>query len=128
EKSGLSKAWVAERLGISKQALNYLLKHAVKPKFVDELAGLLSLNPEWLEQGIGAPQANRKTVISSKMNKIPLMSKDSSLNQPMSMWDSPCSIEFSNDNIKNFIAYSLDDNSNFPPFIQGSILIFDISK
>lgn len=127
EKNGLSKAWIADRLGISKQALNYLLKHATKPKFVDELAEILNLNPEWVEKGVGTPRARHK-IISSQINKIPLLTKDILLKKTKDSWREQNTVEFSNANTENFIAYPLDDNSNFPPFIQGSILIFDITK
>ena len=45
QKQGISKNWVADKLGITKQALNYLLKHSVKPKYVPILAEILKVNP-----------------------------------------------------------------------------------
>lgn len=128
ENSGLSKAWIAERLGISKQALNYLLKHATKPKFVDELAEILGLNPEWVEKGIGTPWVNKKSKDIYSENQIPLLTKADILNQPTGPWMSKEAIDFSSDHSESFIAYRLDDDSNFPPFIQGSILIFNTEK
>ncbi len=122
---GLSKAWVAEKLNISKQALNYILKHSAKPKYIDELAVLLELNPVWLKTGIGLPQQKPNI---QQVSTIPIIPKD--------MLSHPCSINYtydviefiSNTNINNFFAYRLDDESNFPPFMQNSILIFDSTK
>lgn len=128
ENSGLSKAWIAERLGISKQALNYLLRHAIKPKFVDELAEILDLNPEWVERGIGTPWANKKSKAIYSTKQIPLLTKADLLNKPIGPWKSKNAIDFSSDHIESFIAYILEDDSNFPPFIQGSILIFNTEK
>ncbi len=126
ESRGLSKAWIAEKLGISKQALNYLLKHSTTSKFVDELADLLELNPEWLEKGTGQPVIkNRNT---EKINAIPICSKKMLLYPENNSHDFNGSIDFATNNINHIIAYKLDDNSNFPPFIQGSILIFNTKK
>src|ERR1700735_1444031 len=46
-----SKSWLAEQIGISKQAINYLLKHSSNPKYVNEIAGALEVSPEWLLSG-----------------------------------------------------------------------------
>jgi hypothetical protein len=125
---GVSKVWVADKLGISKQALNYLLKHSVKPKFVDEFSELLSLDPKWLETGAGCPVVStikEKVFIPSA---IPIMTK-LELFQPEKLDMSKRElIDFPCDNEKAFFAYKLDDDSSFPPFIEGSILIFDAAK
>ncbi len=128
ENSGLTKAWVAERLGISKQALNYLLKHATKPKFVDELAEILKLNPKWVEKGTGSPWTNKKNKLTHPIKQIPLLTKEIILNDSTGPWESKDTIEFSSDNLEHFIAYKLESDANFPPFIQGSILIFNTKK
>jgi len=127
ESQGVSKAWVANKLGISKQALNYLLKHGIKPKFVDELAELLKLNAEWLETGAGNPTTHVHSPQESQIKKIPVITK-STLSNNKNTHQSQKSIDFSCNQSENYIAYRLDNNSNFPPFIQGSILIFDTHK
>ncbi|GEM_PF-1756579 len=48
---GCSKAWLANELGVSKQALNHILKHGKKPKFTSEIAILFDVNPHWLQTG-----------------------------------------------------------------------------
>ena len=129
ESKGVSKAWIAEKLGISKQALNYLLRHSTKPKFVDEFAELLDVNPEWLETGAGtASNKNHTTTTSLDINTIPVRTKAELINSTEKFEDHRETIDFARDNAKHVIAYKLDDNSNFPPFIQGSILIFDTKK
>lgn len=127
ENRGLSKAWVADKLGISKQALNYLLKHSVQPKFVDDFAQLLELNPEWLETGVGRPSM-KMNATSESFHTIPVITKTELINHTQDFSTNRETIDFSRDNAKNVVAYKLDDNSNFPPFIQGSILIFDTKK
>jgi transcriptional regulator with XRE-family HTH domain len=48
-----SKAWLANKIGLSKQALNYLLNSSAKPKYVNEISAALEANPEWLRTGKG---------------------------------------------------------------------------
>ena len=127
ETRGLSKAWVAEKLGISKQALNYLLKHSINPKFVDEFAELLKLDPKWLETGEGSPSIRTKETQHPAGTAIPIITKAEFLS-PTSPSESRETIDFARNNIETFTAYKLEDDSNFPPFIEGSILIFDTKK
>ena len=112
ENRGISKAWVAERLGISKQALNYLLKHSIKPKFVDEFAELLGIDPQWIEHGIGSPILKETRPL--KRTKLPVVGYGD--------------IEFSHHPAETYTAYKLHDDANFPPFIEGAILIFNTNK
>lgn len=128
ETSGLSKAWIAEKLGISKQALNYLLKHSVNPKFVDEFAELLKIDPHWLETGEGSPSIRTKEHLQSTAATLPVITKADLLTHTKSFGKNKESIEFSRGNAEAFTAYKLEDDSNFPPFIEGSILIFDTKK
>lgn len=124
EGRGLSKAWIANKLGISKQALNYLLRHSIKPKFIDELAELLQINPHWLETGVGEVSV----VTKKKGNFFPniLIKTKSELLQGEKNIEQPHEfIEFFHSDNEAFTAYKLSDDSNFPPFIEGSILIFD---
>lgn len=127
ETRGLSKAWVAEKLGISKQALNYLLKHSINPKFVDEFAELLKLDPKWLETGEGSPSIRTKDTQQPVATSIPIITKAELLSSANPS-KSKETIDFSRSNIETFTAYKLEDDSNFPPFIEGSILIFDTKK
>lgn len=128
ETSGLSKAWIAEKLGISKQALNYLLKHSVNPKFVDEFAELLKLDPHWLETGEGSPSVRTKENQQSNAPTLPVITKAELLAHTKNSGKHRETIEFSRGNAEAFTAYKLEDDSNFPPFIEGSILIFDTKK
>lgn len=123
---GISKAWVAERLGVSRQALNYLLKHSVKPKFIDEFAELLELDPKWLEDGVGAPLVKSRAVIANK--QLPVATKSALLGQIDPSYNPRGTIDFTHQHIEAFTAYKLEDDSNFPPFIEGSILIFNKEK
>lgn len=127
EVRGFSKAWIANKLGISKQALNYLLKHSLKPKFIDELAELLHINSYWLETGLGEISVGTKNNVNHFSNlliktKSELLHGKKNIDQPDEF------IDFFYNNKEEFIAYRLSDDSNFPPFIEDSILIFDKSK
>jgi len=62
---GCSKAWLAKELGISKQALNYILKRGKKPKFVSELALIFNVKPRWLETGQGKAYIASNTLLES---------------------------------------------------------------
>jgi SOS-response transcriptional repressor LexA len=128
ETSGLSKAWIAEKLGISKQALNYLLKHSINPKFVDEFAELLKLDPKWLETGEGSPSIRTKETQQPSSTAIPIITKAELLTPTKRTNQSRETIDFSRGDAETFTAYKLEDDSNFPPFIEGSILIFDTKK
>jgi hypothetical protein len=123
---GISKAWVAEQLGISKQALNYLLKHSVKPKFVDEFAELLALDPDWIENGVGAPSIKSQTIAVS--THLPVFTQSTLLQHVTHSGIAKETIDFSHQHIEDFTAYKLEDDSNFPPFIEGSILIFNTER
>ncbi len=48
-----SKAWLASEVGISRQAMNWLLNHAKKPKYLTQIALALEVDPEWLRSGEG---------------------------------------------------------------------------
>lgn len=125
ETRGISKAWVAERLGVSKQALNYLLKHSIKPKFVDEFAELLGLDPQWIEHGVGAPLLKQNR--PAKRTTLPVLTAAMLLGHE-EMHSEKSEIEFLHHPGEVYTAYRLGDDSNFPPFIEGIVLIFNTNK
>ena len=127
EAKGISKAWIAERLGISKQALNYLLRHSIKPKFVDEFAEILGLDPLWIEKGVGK-LPTFEAIPSHKESKIFIVNNEILLGKATLNEQKCPSIDFNHQLEDRFIAYKLIDDSNFPPFIQDSILIFNSKK
>lgn len=130
EKKGVSRLWIADRLGITKQALNYLLKHASKPKFIDELAELMEANPSWIEFGEGVPFNNSIKNIGSGSSKLEIHDSTSIL----SVFKGSRSdhqqelMDYSNENIENIVAYKIPNDSLFPPFMENTILIFDGKK
>ncbi len=128
ETRGISKAWIAEKLGISKQALNYLLKHSIKPKFVDEFAELLELDPKWIEEGMGAPSLKSTAVKPMASVTLPILTKSELLGHARKSDEFKETINYLHHNAEAFTVYKLEDDSNFPPFIEGSILIFDTEK
>lgn len=130
EKRGISKNWLAQKMGISKQALNYLIKHSTKAKYIDSIAEILSANPSWIEFGTGDPffieadlqkaQVSKLRVYDSNATLFTLKEKHQDIGQEF--------IEFKDMPISNYIAYLISDDSLFPPFIDGSVLIFDKKK
>src|SRR5438045_1937332 len=58
-----SKAWLAEKIGISKQAMNYLLNHSMVPKYIPEISEVLQINPVWLESGHGDMKVNQSEAV-----------------------------------------------------------------
>lgn len=130
EKKGVSRLWIADRLGVTKQALNYLLKHASKPKFIDELAEIMGANPSWIEFGEGVPFNNTKKIINSGFSKLEIhdsLSILSSFKGDESEYQKEL-MDYSNENIENIVAYKIPNDSVFPPFMENTILIFDKTK
>ena len=59
---GATKCWLAKELGISRQALNHILKHGKKPRFISELALIFNVSPKWLETGQGKVYITSRTL------------------------------------------------------------------
>ena len=124
-----SKAWLAEQVGISKQAMNYLLNHASNIKFINEIALALDVNPEWLKTGKG-----KLTIALHERNDIrhlPIMN----MQDVSSLAKAKNSVKANKETIVVNAALSLDcfavllDNTSMKPlFNQGTILIFDPAK
>lgn len=128
EKKGISKNWLAEELGISRQALNYLLKHSSKPKFIDEISEILKINVSWLEFGNGSPFETNQ--FDDEKIKIPILTEETIhlfLENQVTELQSKDYIYIIQAKNKNIIAFKLNNDSLFPPFLDGSILIFDTS-
>lgn len=128
KEKGLSKLWLANKLGISKQALNYLINHSIKPKFVDQLAEILNIEPSWLEYGTTSPlYQDLKEFIEQK---IPIYDSNSLLNyfDKKTIEDNLNVTYFKHTNIENIIAFKLSSECLFPPIIENSILFFDTKK
>lgn len=131
EKKGISKLWLADRLGITKQALNYLIKHSSKPKYIDELAEIMQINPRWIEFGDGMPFYNDvKYEIKANVHKLQVHGPKSVL---LELKGEPQTgeygaIDYTGDNGENLIAYKIQNDSVFPPFLEKTVLIFDKKK
>lgn len=50
---GVSKSWLAQKLGISRQAFNMILKRGKSPKYCSEIASIFDVSPAWLAYGKG---------------------------------------------------------------------------
>lgn len=121
-----SKAWLAEQIGISKQAMNYLLNCSAKPKYVNEIASALEANPEWLRTGKGTflILSNDDTGI----RQIPLLNMESIGKADQENIKPLSTITADQAYPRSCFAVTLENTSMEPTFNQGSILIFDPSK
>jgi hypothetical protein len=131
EKKGISKLWLAEQLGITKQALNYLIKHSCKPKYIDEMANIMQANPRWIEFGDGLPfHAEIHPEITGNVNKLRIHNSKSVLSELRGEEQAGEyeSIDYTDCNINNFVAYRIQNDSVFPPFLEKTVLIFDKKK
>ena len=123
---GISKSWLAKKLNISKQALNYLLKSSNKPKYIDEISELLSISPDWLEHGTGEIYVPIDKV--DKKRSIPVLkSREVYGYLNTNEFKSNFNITVEEDEF-SYIGYLIENDSLFPPFIEGSILIFKQSN
>jgi SOS-response transcriptional repressor LexA len=131
ENRGVSKSWVASRLGITKQALNYLIKHSSKPKYVDSFAEILRANPSWIEFGEGRPYKNdpikeqKNTLTKLKVFDSTSIVSFIEGNEPEGTYDL---IDYPEGKSKDFIAYRIQNDSLFPPFLENTVLIFQKHK
>lgn len=119
-----SKSWLADNLGISRQALNYLLIHTNGEKYTSQIAEILNVNPDWLRLGEG-----NSTLETNVANTIPLLTLSNVLpwlNQsPNSFYETiPAECHETTDTF----AIILDNSSMEVEFAKNSILIFRSSK
>ena len=118
-----SKSWLAEGVGISRQALNYLLSKSSGGKYTSKIAEVLNVNPEWLETGEG-----EVTLTENHSNLIPLLNPYKVipwLNGRFNESYDTISVDFKD----NYDAFSIIlDNTNMESeFVKDSILIFKAS-
>ena len=115
------QAWLAERLGISKQALSYILTQRSHPKFATEIATELGINLEWLITGKGT-----FIHLSEPINKqIPLIKlEDVGSDNPINLSMIPVFRHYPT----SCFATKLENDSMEPRFAPGCILIFDPEK
>lgn len=126
EQQRRTKAWLADEIGISKQAINYLLNHSSTPKYVNEIATALEINPEWLLLGKGARQTHLEADVG--ITRIPIVPMQ---NIPDFLHTK--NIDFSNaythitthSNLHSYFATILENSSMEPLFNHGTLLIFN---
>ncbi|MBA2710155.1 MAG: LexA family transcriptional regulator [Tatlockia sp.] len=132
DERGISKLWLAEKLGITKQALNYLIKHSSKPKYIDALAEIMQANPSWIEFGKGLPFENQNLQVNSsdkvKLKIYDLESLVSYFNDKEEQSDQNQFIDYQHPNLENFFAFRIQNDSVFPPFMENTVLIFEKEK
>lgn len=120
-----SKAWLANEIGISRQAMNWLLNHAKKTKYLNKIAIALEVDPDWLQTGAGQPASMGKKILAYK---IPLyLARDilaGRQNDSQSNHESYLITDSGNTAMRDCFAYTLPDKSMEPIFPQGSQLIF----
>lgn len=113
-----SKAWLAEQIGISKQALNYILMRSSKKKCINEIAVALEINPEWLKTGKGPMIINLQARGDIKF--IPVLSIEN-----LMVSHTTNTLAVSASYASECFAVVLNNHSMEPLFTEGSLLIFD---
>lgn len=123
---GISKQWLADKLGISKQALNYLINHAIKPKYIDELAEYLQASPAWIASGEASPFIENKAAdtVTSKLAVYHTADLIKALHDSEHLSLNPTTyVDYPTQTPHLFIAYQVEDDRLFPPFLQYTIFI-----
>jgi hypothetical protein len=122
-----SRAWLADKIGITKQGMNYLLNISAKPKYVNEISAALEVNPEWLKTGKGT-----FTISSSEgaggIRQLPLVDIETIGKMQTEQIKGLSTIIADHAYSSSCFAVKLENTSMEPIFNQGSILIFDPSK
>lgn len=117
-----SKSWLAERIGVSRQAFNYLLNYTSDGgKYTSMIAHALDINPEWLRTGEGEIR-----ISTSKAHVIPLVDFKNMplwLDHDNTDFYEPIATEYPE--TSKLFATILDNSSMEEAFPKGSILIFD---
>lgn len=125
DEQGRTKLWLAQELGISKQALNYLLKHSSCKKYLPEIAELLEVSPTWLETGEGSQQIGAQHAVT----RIPCVALSTIENIEESLSQASEKIFYvSGQGNGKYFAVVLDNSSMLPSFRKEAILIFDLEK
>ena len=125
EQQKRSKSWLAEQIGISKQAINYLLKYSLNPKYVTEIATALEIRPEWLLFGKGSRQSlsEESTDIARipilHLINIPLFTQKNSLNLTDEF------THITSGSASSCFATILENSCMEPLFNRGTLLIFN---
>lgn len=122
-----TKTWLAKEIGVSKQAMNYLLHHSSVPKYINEIAKALAVTPEWLLFGRGARFSRTSDV--NKIMEVPIFDmqnictfiKDRDINIARSF--TPMLLPPFGD----VFAVILDSTSMEPLFTHGTVLFFNAS-
>ena len=119
-----TKVWLAEQVGISKQNLNYVLRHANTPRHVAEIAESLGVQKTWLITGIGNKQKSSRHPYT-KIPVLPLQVDSdhiSKICERTKYLISDTSIDAA------CFALKVRNDSMEPEFKPGSYLIFDPNK
>lgn len=119
-----TRAWLAEELGITKQALNYILNHSKEHKYLSEVAFALGVNQEWLATGVGNIHAIEER---ASVRPIPIYDTcNFAENVKMSRFKDTILVD--GHYPEHCFGVILNDSSMEPVFQKESILIFDPDK
>ncbi len=117
ETRGISKAELARRIGVKPQTIQYLCStKAESSKFTFELAHALGINFEWLAVGMGDIGLH-DDVNTFKSNEVAYTFND------LQAYLKTSPISF--DQLKYPLQLQLQDQSMWPRFPQGTLLVFD---
>jgi SOS-response transcriptional repressor LexA len=123
KQQGRSQDWLAKKIGLSKQALYYQIYNGSKPRYVNDIALALDVNPEWLETG----QGGMVKLVDDNLGvrHVPLFSMLATAKPEADPLDFiPVLSSYPNSSF----AVRLENPSMEPKFAMGSILIFDAKQ
>lgn len=121
-----SQIWLAEQIGISKQALSYILNHSQKPKYISEIASILGVSPQWLkgeeiyDTDLVQPANMGRRIPIHNMRTFQLQKLSDTAPKECIIIDAALSLDC--------FAVLLDNSSMEPLFKKKSVLIFNPDK
>lgn len=130
QQRGCTKAWLARELGISRQALNQILNHNKKAKFVSEIARAFNVRPQWLTTGEGQIQSAKTKMLHEKISYINVYSlSDLQVTNSISKSTPIDQITVQpNEKLNHFAIQLKNCPSMSEKFPENTILIFESKK
>ncbi len=119
-----TKVWLAEQVGISKQNLNYILRHANSAKHATKIAECLGIHTTWLTSGLGGKYKTQK----QEFIRIPVLPLQINSQNIERSYNKTSYLVANNKIDAACFAIKLNNQSMEPEFKAGSYLIFDPNK
>lgn len=119
-----SKVWLSEQLTISKQNLNYILRHSCKPKYLHAISESLNIQEQWLREGRGPKHIDTH----QGYHEIPVLPMLLNQNDDQERPAPKMSLIVGKHLDPACFAVQLTNASMDPTFQKGTFLIFDPNR